>query len=84
MQRMDALYKRALVNKVEVRPASMPPSSSAARPDISGLGGLFETATGIVDYKGVWEAMGKVIRAAGGEIEKGVTVDPIPRPTRQG
>ncbi len=76
MKRMEALYERALVNKIDVERIDGA-ELKRREPNISGLGGLFVKTTGIVDYRLVSEAMGKTVRAAGGQIELGVKVDAI-------
>ena len=76
MKRMEALYERALVNKIDVERIDGA-ELKRREPNISGLAGLFVKTTGIVDYRLVSEAMGKVVRAAGGQIELGVKVDAI-------
>lgn len=74
--RLDALYERARINRIQVE--RLDSSELKKRePHIVGLAALFVPATGIVDYKKVAEAMGKVIRSAGGEIEFLTSVDSI-------
>jgi (S)-2-hydroxyglutarate dehydrogenase len=76
MKRMEALYERALVNKIDVERIDGA-ELNRREPNVSGIAGLFVKTTGIVDYRLVSEAMGKTVRAAGGQIELGVTVDAI-------
>lgn len=66
-QRMDALFERAQKNKVDVERLDAA-ELKRREPNITGLGALFIEATGIVDYKQVCEAMGRMVRAAGAEI----------------
>jgi L-2-hydroxyglutarate oxidase len=66
-ERMHALFARANENKVEVERLDAA-GLKRCEPNITGLGALFIGATGIVDYKQVCEAMGRITRAAGSEI----------------
>ncbi len=75
-QRMDALYERAQKNNIDVERISAE-QLKEREPNITGVGALFAKATGIVNYKRVCDAMGEVIRAAGGEIELGIEVSRI-------
>jgi len=74
--RMDALVERAKQNQIKVERLD---SAALKRrePNIIGVGGLFVEATGIVDYRRVCEAMGIVIRKAGGSVELRVEVTGI-------
>jgi L-2-hydroxyglutarate oxidase len=75
-QRMDALYERSIANKIDVERLDAA-ELSRREPNIRGVGALFLAATGIVDYKRVCDAMGRVIQAAGGEVELGIAVSGI-------
>jgi L-2-hydroxyglutarate oxidase len=76
VQRMDALYERSVKNNVAVERIDAQ-ELQRREPNIRGLGALFIAATGIVDYKRVCEAMGRVVQGAGGTVEMGVTVTGI-------
>lgn len=75
-QRLEALFERAGQNAIGVERLSGA-ALKEREPNITGIGAMFVTSTGIVDYKLVCEAMGLVIRSSGGEIEYGVAVDHI-------
>ena len=75
-ERMDALYERSRTNKIDVERLDAQ-ELNRREPNIRGVGALFIAATGIVDYRLVCEAMGRVIRAAGGTIELGAEVTGI-------
>ena len=75
-ERMDALYERARKNAIDVERVSAE-ELKEREPHITGVGALFVKATGIVNYKQICDAMGEVVRAAGGEIEFGAQVDGI-------
>jgi (S)-2-hydroxyglutarate dehydrogenase len=75
-ERMDALYERSIKNNVAVERIDAQ-ELQRREPNIRGVGALFLAATGIVDYKLVCEAMGRVVRSAGGMIELGVAVTGI-------
>ena len=75
-ERMDALYERSIKNNVAVERIDAQ-ELQRREPNIRGVGALFLAATGIVDYKLVCEAMGRVVRSAGGTIELGVAVTGI-------
>jgi len=76
VERMDALFERAKQNKIDVERLDAG-QLKEREPNISGVGAILATSTGIVDYKLVCEAMGRVIGLAGGEIEFGVEVSEI-------
>ncbi|MFB2549998.1 L-2-hydroxyglutarate oxidase [Ensifer soli] len=76
LQRMQALLERSAANAIEVRPVSAG-ELREREPNISGLGALLVPSTGIVDYREVCLAMGRVIAEAGGEIVLGRAVDGI-------
>jgi L-2-hydroxyglutarate oxidase len=75
-KRMDALYARSVENKI---PVDRLDAAELRRrePHIVGVGALLVEATGIVDYRLVCGAMGKVIRAKGGEILLGTAATAI-------
>lgn len=75
-QRMDALFERAQKNQVRVERLDAA-ELKRREPNITGLGALFIEATGIVDYKQVCEAMGRLVRGAGAEIVFDVCVSKI-------
>ena len=66
-KRMDALFERAEKNKVDVERLDAA-ELKRREPNIAGTGALFIEATGIVDYRQVCDAMGRLVRAAGAEI----------------
>jgi (S)-2-hydroxyglutarate dehydrogenase len=75
-RRMEALYRRSVENNVEVEKLDSA-ELKLREPNITGVGALFVPSTGIVNYRLVCEAMGRVITDAGGQIEYGVEVDRI-------
>jgi L-2-hydroxyglutarate oxidase len=75
-ERMDALYERSIKNNVDVERIDAQ-ELQRREPNIRGVGALFLAATGIVDYKLVCEAMGRVVQASGGTVELGVQVTEI-------
>jgi L-2-hydroxyglutarate oxidase len=75
-ERMDALYERSIKNNVDVERIDAQ-ELQRREPNIRGVGALFLAATGIVDYKLVCEAMGRVVQAFGGTVELGVQVTEI-------
>ena len=75
-ERMDVLYERSRTNQIDVERLDAQ-ELKRREPNIRGVGALFVAATGIVDYRLVCDAMGRVIRAAGGTIELGVEVSDI-------
>jgi (S)-2-hydroxyglutarate dehydrogenase len=76
LERMNALFERARTNNVDVERLDAQ-ELKHREPNIVGLGALFARSTGIVDYRQVAEAMGRVVRASGGEIEFNVEVTGI-------
>ncbi|WP_191488246.1 L-2-hydroxyglutarate oxidase [Pseudomonas sp. FEN] len=76
VQRMQALYERSQLNGLRVERLDAE-ELRRREPNIVGLGGLFLNATGIVDYREICQAMARVIRAAGGEIQLDSTVTAI-------
>lgn len=73
LQRLGALEERAALNGLQ---AEFIDASELSRREayISGLGALFLSETGIVDYGSVCEVMGSKIRAGGGDIRLGSAV----------
>ena len=76
VERMNALYERSITNNIKVERLDAT-ELRRREPNIRGLGALFVAATGIVDYKLVCEALGRVVRSAGGTIDVGVEVTSI-------
>jgi L-2-hydroxyglutarate oxidase len=76
LARMDALHERSRVNGVEVERLSAA-ELAEREPQVRGLGALLVKTTGIVDFAQVCDAMGRVVRAAGGVIEFGAAVTAI-------
>jgi (S)-2-hydroxyglutarate dehydrogenase len=76
LERMKALYERALTNELDVE---MIDAAELARrePNITGVGALFLKSTGIVDYTTVCEKMAEVIESRGGQIRLGTAVSGI-------
>lgn len=67
LQRMHALYERALKNELDV--ALLDAAQLAEKePNISGLGAIYLKTTGIVDYKRIASAMATNIVNMGGEL----------------
>ncbi|WP_248805591.1 L-2-hydroxyglutarate oxidase [Pseudomonas sp. MWU13-2100] len=75
-QRMQALYERSQLNGMRVERLDAD-ELRRREPNIVGLGGLFLDATGIVDYREICQAMARVIRVGGGEIQLDTTVTAI-------
>ena len=76
MQRMDALYERSRQNTIEVHRIGEG-ELKEREPNISGRGALFVPSTGIVSYAEVCQAMGRRIRALGGDIRLSTRVTGI-------
>jgi (S)-2-hydroxyglutarate dehydrogenase len=76
LTRMDALFERAKTNGIDAERLSAE-ELKRREPNIAGVGALFVKSTGIVDYRRIANAMGQIIRSAGGEIEFGVDVQSI-------
>ncbi|WP_127090256.1 L-2-hydroxyglutarate oxidase [Aquabacter cavernae] len=74
--RMNALYERAVANNVPLERLDAA-ELKRREPRITGRAALFVPTTGIVDYRRVCEAMGREIKAAGGDIRLGATVTAI-------
>lgn len=67
IQRMNALYERSKQNTIEVHRISEG-ELREREPHIRGRGALFVPSTGIVSYAEVCQAMGRRIKALGGDI----------------
>lgn len=67
IQRMNALYERSKQNTIEVHRVSEG-ELREREPHIRGRGALFVPSTGIVSYAEVCQAMGRRIKALGGNI----------------
>lgn len=74
--RMQALYKRSIKNNIEVERLGAA-ELREREPHITGTGALLVRSTGIVNYKAVCDAMGKVFQGAGGVLELGRKVTAI-------
>lgn len=73
MERMAALHDRATRNGLPLD--RLDRAALAARePNIAGLGALFSSATGIVDYAAVCRTMAQLFTARGGDIRLGSRV----------
>jgi L-2-hydroxyglutarate oxidase len=75
-QRLNALAERAHENRICVARLSAEELKSI-EPNIIGIGGLLVKSTGIVDYKRVSNAIGNVVRSAGGEIRSSIRITAI-------
>ena len=69
LERMQALYERCLENSIEVKLLSQE-QLRQQEPNITGLGAILVTATGIVDYKMITNKMAELFVTLGGEISK--------------
>lgn len=67
LERMHALYERALLNELDVELVDEA-ELRRREPNITGVGAIFLRSTGIVDYKVVCRTMAEVIEADGGRI----------------
>jgi len=76
MTRLAALEANAAANGIACRRLGAE-ELTEREPAVTGLGALLVEQTGIVDYGAVSRAMADAIRAAGGEILLGVSVDRI-------
>lgn len=73
LERMHKLYERALVNELEVELVDAD-ELRRREPAVVGLGAIFLSSTGIVDYREVCAAMVRRITEAGGEVRLGAPV----------
>ncbi len=73
VERMNALYERALINELDVE---LIDGAELRRrePNIVGRGAIWLPSTGIVDYRSVCEHMARVIAGDGGEMRLGTRV----------
>lgn len=78
--RMDALYERAKLNKLDVERVDAA-ELKRREPNVSGVGAIFVPATGIVDYRLIAKAMGESIVKCGGIVELGAEVSGIAEST---
>lgn len=76
LERMNALYERALVNELDVELIDAA-ELKRREPAITGIGAIFLKTTGIVDYTRVCEKMAEVIESTGGTIRLGTKVTDI-------
>ncbi|SMH51480.1 L-2-hydroxyglutarate oxidase [Mesorhizobium australicum] len=73
LTRLDALMERAARNGIAAERIDAA-ELVKREPAITGLGAIFTPSTGIIDYRGICEAMADAIRKAGGEIVTGAEV----------
>lgn len=76
LERMNALYERALINELDVERIDEA-ELKRREPNIRGIGAIFLKSTGIVDYKQVCRTMAEVIEGAGGTLRLGTAVTDI-------
>ncbi|MDO5627449.1 MAG: L-2-hydroxyglutarate oxidase [Mobilicoccus sp.] len=76
LERMNALYERALINELDVEKIDAD-ELKRREPNIEGVGAIWLTSTGIVDYTEVCRKMAEVIESAGGTIRLGTRVTDI-------
>ena len=76
LERMNALYERALINELDVEKIDAA-ELKRREPNITGVGAIWLTSTGIVDYTQVCVKMAEVIEQAGGTIRLGARVTDI-------
>lgn len=76
LERMNALYERALINELDVEKIDAA-ELKRREPNITGVGAIWLTSTGIVDYTQVCVKMAEVIEQAGGTIRLGTRVTDI-------
>ncbi|MCB1255318.1 MAG: L-2-hydroxyglutarate oxidase, partial [Austwickia sp.] len=67
LERMHALYERALINELDVELIDEA-ELRRREPNITGVGAIFLTSTGIVSYTQVCRKMAEVIESRGGTI----------------
>lgn len=73
LERMNALYDRALLNELDVEKIDAV-ELKRREPNITGVGAIWLRSTGIVDYTQVCVKMAEVIERAGGTIRLGARV----------
>lgn len=76
LERMDALFERALLNELDVEKIDAA-ELQRREPNITGIGAIFLKSTGIVDYTQVCQKMAEVIEAKGGTLRLGTRVADI-------
>ncbi|MEP7457473.1 L-2-hydroxyglutarate oxidase [Phyllobacterium sp. SB3] len=76
LARMANLRVNAALNQIDVEEID-DAELKRREPNITGLGALFVSQTGIVDYRRICEVMGELIGKAGGSIEYGARVDAL-------
>ena len=76
MARMEALKGRAAENGIGIEEISAA-TLRRIEPNVAGLGAILVPATGIVDYRGICEALAERLRDAGVEIRTGARVSAI-------
>lgn len=73
---LEELHRRGLANGVPCRMVT-PEEARAYEPHVACVAALRVESTGIVDYRGICEALGRLITEAGGEILLGTEVTGI-------
>lgn len=73
---LEELHRRGLANGVPCRMVT-PEEARAYEPHVACVAALRVESTGIVDYRGICEALGRLIAEAGGEILLGTEVTGI-------
>lgn len=76
LERMHALYERALLNELDVELVDEA-ELRRREPNITGIGAIFLKSTGIVDYTAVCRTMAEVIEAQGGKLRLSTRVTAI-------
>lgn len=76
LERMHALYERALINELDVELIDEA-ELKRREPNITGIGAIWLTSTGIVDFTQVCVKMAEVIEQSGGTIRLGAKVSDI-------
>jgi L-2-hydroxyglutarate oxidase len=76
LARMDALYERAQINRVDAERVDGA-ELSRRDPSVCGLAGIFVATTAIVDFRAVAVAMAQVIAGLGGDLRFGKQVTAI-------
>ncbi len=67
-ERMKDLYQRCLANELDVEWLNDSETLQAREPNVVGIGGIFVSTTGIVNYREVCNKMAEVFTELGGEI----------------
>src|SRR5690606_23796839 len=76
LERMRALHHRATANGLTLERLDAA-ELRRREPNVTGVGALFSTSTGIVDYTEVCGAMAREIERLGGQVRTGVEVTGI-------